>query len=223
MNKEPDWISLRRPHPAGDVPGSRTYVNPETAAAAAMSSNPTTAVTRTVTVDSHELFSQLSTVGYLGKREPVRGLLGSIQEVCDGTIRVWRDWLSKQCQSKRWTDGEQIVIHHDVPGEPSGPEGKARSGSFTTVRPQKDTSILWVNNTKGDQVGLKMKVKEQKWQRETPVLFSSDVEVPVSYLVELEGISLHYAFAVSADRFLQRWWCRRHSSYSKWRRRGRKI
>lgn len=182
MNKEPDWISLRRPHPAGDIPGSRTYMTPESVAAtAAKLSDRNNAVTRTVTVDSHELFSQLFTVGYLGKREPLRGLLGSIQEVCDGTIRVWRDWLSKQCQSKKWTDGEPIAIQRDESGEVS-------SGSLSTeTNLRKDSSILWVNNTKGDQVGLKMGVKEKKWQRETPVLFASDIEVPVSYLVEIEG------------------------------------
>lgn len=187
MNKEPDWIALRRPHPAGDIPGTRTWVTPETAAAtAAMMSNPSTAVTRTIHVDSHELFSQLSTVGYLGKREPLRGLLGSIQEVCDGTIRVWRDWLSKQCQSKRWTDGEPVIVHHD--GETTNAKGKAGQGSVTSgPHPREDSSILWVNNTRGEKVGLKMKVKEQKWQRETPILFTSDIEVPVSYLVELEG------------------------------------
>lgn len=187
MNKEPDFYSLRRPHPAGDIPGTRTYVTPETAAAtAAMLSDPKNAVTRTVTVDSHELFSQLSTVGYLGRREPLRGLLGSIQEVCDGTIRVWRDWLSKQCQAKRWTDGEPIVIHHD--GNTPGNKSKSRSGSIAAgTHPREDSSILWVNNTGGEQVGLKMKVKERKLHLDNPILFASDIEVPVSYLVELEG------------------------------------
>ncbi|CZT19526.1 uncharacterized protein RCC_05377 [Ramularia collo-cygni] len=192
MNKEPDFISIRRPHPAGDVPGSRTFVTPETAAAkAALLSDPSAAVTRTITVDSHELFSQLSTVGYLGRREPLRGLLGSIQEVCDGTIRVWRDWLSKHCQSKRWTDGEPIVIHHE--GESA--KGKARSGSLAAgMHPRDDPSILWVNNTRGEQVGLKLKVKEQKWQRDNPILFASDIEVPVSYLVELEEVVVSTTF-----------------------------
>lgn len=174
MNKEPDWISLRRPHPARDIPGSRTWVTPEDAAAtAAMLSDPTSAVTRTISVDAQELFSQLSTVGYLGKREPLRGLLGSIQEVCDGTIRVWRDWLSKHCESKRWTDGEPIAVQHEVVDSTTREKGK--------------DSILWVNNTKGEKVGLKLKVKEQKWNRANPVLFTSDIEVPVSYHVELEG------------------------------------
>lgn len=187
MNKEPDWINLRRPHPAGDVPGSRTYVTPESAAAtAALLSDPSTAVTRSVTIDSNELFSQLSTIGYLGKREPLRGLLGSIAEVCDGTIRVWRDWLSKQCLSKGWADGEPIVVHRDEVR--SGATGNEAAGDISTVlHPREDPSILWVNNTRGDRVGLKMKVKEQQVQRDNATLFASDIELPVSYLVELEG------------------------------------
>lgn len=187
MNKEPDWINLRRPHPAGDVPGSRTYVSPEVAAATfALLSDPGTAVTRIVNVDSDELFSQLSTHGYLGKREPFRGLLGSIANVCDGTIRVWRGWLSKQCQTKRWTDGESIAIHHNG-GSPYEIRREGSGSAAAIVHPRKDPSILWVNNTRGDQVGLKMKVKEQLMQPHNPVLFASDIDNPVSYLVEIEG------------------------------------
>lgn len=83
VNKEPDFRSVPRPHPAGDVPGSNTYLSPEQSAAA-WKSYTEEPVTRAVNVDADMLFSQLETVAYLGRREHTRGLLCSIQEVCEG-------------------------------------------------------------------------------------------------------------------------------------------
>lgn len=184
VNKEPDFRSVPRPHPAGDIPGSNTYMTPEDVAAAWKGDGNDT-VTRTVSVDASFLFSQLETLVYLG-RLGSRGLLIKYVEVCEGTIRVWRDWLARQCESKRWTDGEPIAIHHEEPTSPNS-KGKGRSDSVSsTIDPKKDSNILWVN-TRGDDVGIKFRVKEQKWRRENPVLFASEIEVPVSYPVELEG------------------------------------
>lgn len=190
QRKEPDFKVARR-HPAGDIPGSRTHPT----------SNPTPdenaegdrgVVSETVTVDAHDLFSQLTTQAYLGKREMTRGLLMSIQEVCEGTIRVWRDWLSRQCESKKWTDGDTVVVHHDVSSSPTAARGTARSDSVTGFAdPTKDPSILWVN-TRDESVGIRFRIKEQQWRRANPILYTSDVEVAVSYQVEFEGIlALH--------------------------------
>lgn len=183
VNKEPDFRSVPRPHPAGDIPGSRTY---QADVAAAWKSYADNAVSRSVHIDADMMFSQLEAVAYLGRRESTRGLLFSIQEVCDGTIRVWRDWLARQCESKRWSDGEPVAIRHDDHDGHSG-KIKERSGSMSALLdPHKDPSILWLN-TPGEHVGVKFRVKEQKWRRGNPVLFASDLEVPVSYTVELEG------------------------------------
>jgi hypothetical protein len=157
------------------------------AAAAAMLLDPANAVTRTISVDAHDLFSQLSTVGYLARREPTRGLLSSIQEVCDGTVRVWRDWLSRQCETKRWTDGEPIAVHHDDQDTASASEQRLPKVATSYVDPRKDPSILWINTVR-EQVGIKFRVKEQKWRRDNPVIFTSEAEMPVSYHVELEGM-----------------------------------
>ena len=185
VNKMPDFRTVPRPHPAGDIPGSATYMTPE-ARAAAWKGDGNDAVTRTVAIDANFLFSQLETVAYLGKRESTRGLLFSIQEVCDGTIRVCRDWLSKNCESKRWSNGEPIAVHHD--DQDTEAPGKGRSASIASVYgdPKKDPRILWIN-TGGESVGIKFRVKEQKWRRDNPVLFASEAEVPISYHVELEG------------------------------------
>ncbi|EME44067.1 hypothetical protein DOTSEDRAFT_131105 [Dothistroma septosporum NZE10] len=186
VNKSPDFRTVPRPHLAGDVPGSATFMTPE-ARAAAWKGDGSDAVTRTIAIDANFLFSQLETVSYLGKREATRGLLFSIQEVCDGTIRVWRDWLSKNCESKRWSNGEPIAVHHD--GQDLEATGKGRSASVASVYgdPRKDPRILWINSGV-ECVGIKFRVKEQKWQRDNPVLFASESEVPISYHVELEEI-----------------------------------
>lgn len=180
VTKEPDWLSLPRPHPAGDIPGSRTYVPAE--AAAAKLADAGNAVTRVVSIDADCLFSQLETVAFLGRRQGTAGILCGFVDVCRGTIRVWRNWLSKQCESKRWTDGEQIaIIHEDGDGNRT-----ARSDSITGVTdPHKDPSILWLNTGREDY-GIKFRVKEQKWRRDQPIL-ASEYESPVSYNVELEG------------------------------------
>ncbi|CAK1363801.1 hypothetical protein CB0940_04196 [Cercospora beticola] len=182
VTKEPDWLSIPRPHPAGDIPGSRTYVPAEAAAAKLRDAG--NAVTRTIGIDADCLFSQLETFAFLGRREGTLGIMCNIVEVCRGTIRVWREWLSKQCESKQWTDGEQIaIIHEDDAGN-----RKARSESISYISdPHKDSSILWLN-TGAYESGIKFRVKEQKWRRDQPLFASSSYEIPVSYVVELEEV-----------------------------------
>ncbi|TKA81791.1 hypothetical protein B0A55_02150 [Friedmanniomyces simplex] len=143
-------------------------------------------VTESVTVDAHDLFSQLTTQAYLGKRETTRGFLFSIQEVSEGTIRVWRDWLARQCESKKWTDGDTVIVHHDTPPSVATSKGKGHSDSVTGFEdPTKNPRILWIN-TRDDNVGIKFRVLERTWKRDRPLLYSSDVEVAVSYEVEFE-------------------------------------
>jgi hypothetical protein len=47
--------------------------------------------------------------------------------------------------------------------------------------------VLWIN-TRGEDVGIKFKVKRQQ-QRATnlPLMYSSDIELAVSYVIEFEG------------------------------------
>jgi hypothetical protein len=53
--------------------------------------------------------------------------------------------------------------------------------------PTKDPQVLWIN-TRGEDVGIKFKVKRQQ-QRATnlPLMYSSDIELAVSYVIEFEG------------------------------------
>ncbi|KAM0718413.1 hypothetical protein Q7P37_005483 [Cladosporium fusiforme] len=182
---EPEFKVTRR-HPAGDVPGSRTWQDTTVRPAVLDVDN---IVRDTITVDAHELFSQLITVAYLGRREGTRGLLCSLQEVGEGTIRVWRDWLSRNCESRTFSDQSTVVIHHGGSSSEGPEKGKGRADSvIDTCDPTNDPQVLWIN-TRGEDVGVKLKVKRKKQQAaNTPLLYSSDIELSVSYAIEFEEV-----------------------------------
>ncbi|KXS99852.1 hypothetical protein AC579_9482 [Pseudocercospora musae] len=184
MNQEPDWLSIPRPHPAGDIPGSRSYVAAD--AVKTKLANAGSVVSRTIGIDADFSFSQLETMAYLGKRESTRGLLCSVQEICRGTIRVWRHWLADHCESKKWSDGETVNIIRDDDETATSSRSKANSAA-NAMDPRRDSTILWLN-TGGGNAGIKFRVKEQKWRRDIPVLFASEMDAPVSYQVELEEV-----------------------------------
>lgn len=184
QRRQPE-TTFRRWVVPGDIPGSRTYQSSNPSQASA---DPNAAVTQVVTIDAHEIFSQLSTLAYLDRREFTLGPIFHRRQVSEGHIRIWRNWLSDQCESKSWTDGEPIAVYHDVPTSPTV-KGKARSDSVTNpLPPSRDPSILWVDS-RDENVGIKFRVKERIWRRNAPISsFSSDIECAVSYLVELEGM-----------------------------------
>ena len=210
QREEPDSFARPRRHPAVDIPGSRTWAVSNQVPQAQDNDR----VTETVTVDAHDLFSQLSTSVYLGRREPRRGLLDSIQNVSEGTIRVWRNWLSEQCETKTFSDGTPVTVHHDSSSQRDKKESMGRGNvSDPKEDPRRDKSILWIN-TRDDNIGIKFKVKEKKWRRTTamPILFESDVEVAVSYEVEFEGrFSVQYCHLIDALKKIQLTWSQRSS------------
>lgn len=169
----------QRRHPAGDVPGSRTH--PDSAQARLVEYHES--VAETVTVDANDLFTQLSTTSYLGKRGP-RGLLMTIQDVTEGTIRVWRDWLSKRCESRSWSNQDAVTI---IRGDGSSSSSTQTGTRMGISDPTNDPAVLWVN-TRDNLLGIKFRVKERKWQRTaTPLIYSSDIEIAASYEVVFEG------------------------------------
>ena len=185
QRRPPEETSQVRWKVPGDIPGSRTHQSSNPQAAAF---DPNEAVCFTITVDSQEVFSQLSCLAYLGRREFTQGVMFSIQQVGEGHIRIWRHWLSEHCETKTWTDGEPIAIYHDTPTSPQA-KGKGRSDSvMNAIPPGKDPSVLWIDS-RDENVGIKFRVRERVWRRTAPVSYSSDVEAPVTYKVELEGES----------------------------------
>ncbi|KAF2718623.1 hypothetical protein K431DRAFT_287508 [Polychaeton citri CBS 116435] len=185
QQKEPDPSRGARNF-AGDIPGSRTWKPPNSVQPISrvdLNDN----VTATVTVDANDLFCQLTTSAFLGKRESTRGLLAFIQGISDGTIRVWRNWLAEQCESRTFSGGGKVAVEEARHGSSSGRKRRADSIAGVTD-PKKDASILWIN-TRDDNVGIKFRVLERKVRdSNTPILFESDIEMAASYLVEYEEI-----------------------------------
>ena len=161
-------------HPAIDVRGSRTHPDSREKP---RESGPDDLVSQTVYIDAQDLFSQLETRTTLGKKNFEGSVLTNFLAINKGTIRVWRHWLSDHCESKTWSDGESIAVHH---------EGPACTSDETEAHRPKDPRVLWLNT--GDQnMGLKIRVKEREWHHTNPATMPSDVDAAVSYRVEFEG------------------------------------
>ncbi|KAI0458618.1 F-box domain-containing protein, variant [Xylaria acuta] len=114
-----------------------------------------------VNLEAGELFTQLCAVTNLVKVGPRRGLFLSIDNVTDGVIRVWRDWLREQAE-RSTTEQQQV-------GQ----------------RCPDDSSILWVDTSKN--VGVKFRVLSRE-ESQTPLLLSQDEDPPVSYTLEYQEL-----------------------------------
>jgi len=172
-------LAVRR-HPAGDIPGSRTH--PSSSASQSRhrktgdGSSAEELVRQLVSLDSHELFTQLCAQIHLTKLGPRNGLFRCFVEVEEGVVRVWRGWLRDRA----------------VGGEEGGGKGKQREG-LEEVRVEKE-GILWVKP--GENVGLRFKVREKIFRREVPVLLRVDEEVAVTYEIEYEGKVFEFSWAI---------------------------
>jgi hypothetical protein len=179
---------LPRRHPAGDVPGSRTY-NSTSASTANSSSAPALTsqtlpesdqdeedetVRQMLHLDSHELFTQLCTTANLVKIGPRSGLFRCFVGLEEGVIRVFREWLSRMAQ----------VVDNDGNIRMTLPTSDIHVDSIAGDK------ILWLTPQK--HVGLRFKVRERRIQRRTPVLWYAEEEVAVSYEIEYEGMYHFY-------------------------------
>lgn len=117
-------------------------------------------IKRAVHLEEFEDFSQLCTVVNLVKVVPNSSMLLSAVTIEDGTVRVWRDWLKDQSNHK-----DKLGISSNDPN---------------------NTRILWADTN--ENVGLKLRVREKRWNRFLPVLVHKDEELAVSYELEIEGM-----------------------------------
>lgn len=159
----------RRPHPAGDIPGSRT-------SDAAISSRRSDAgiVKHNVSLDAHENFSQLLFNTSLVQIGPRRGVFSDIVPVIEKkTFRVFRQWLAEGAQETKEADRN---TSRELPGEMESTNGKSYGNSET----------VWLDEDK-KTAGFKIRIEERKWRRETPILLHKDEEQAVSYSLELNG------------------------------------
>jgi hypothetical protein len=152
----------RRWHPAGDIPGSRTW---DAALASTSNRDPDAGadtVTQKVKLEAGDLLTQLCAVTNLVKVEPRRGLISERVELSEGIIRIWRDWLATRSKQDT-TDAHKAIYLHVL----------------------EDERILWAND--GQNVGIKLRVRRQKRNHDQPILFSSEDELAVGYTIEYEG------------------------------------
>jgi len=126
-------------------------------------------VKQVLSLEGHELFTQLCAVATLVRPGPRRGLFSSIQPIEEGVVRVWREWL-------------RMMVDDGIPEVGSGAQAERQEvGSATKER------ILWIDLKKN--VGLRLKVSQWEWRRDMPVLWKADEDdVAVSYEVEYQGM-----------------------------------
>jgi hypothetical protein len=166
----------RRVKRPGDIPGSRTY--PGTAKDKFKGE----VVKQTLSLEGHELFTQLMAQAHLSKIGPYNGLFTSFVEVEEGVLRVWREWLKDAAAKGSNADSQQETVEH---------KGKGKQAVNEIVEETVDLSddrILWVGPSKN--TGIRFNVRERKLRRDTPILIRNDEDLPVSYDVELYGTFL---------------------------------
>ncbi|KAI4229218.1 MAG: hypothetical protein L6R36_001067 [Xanthoria steineri] len=155
---------VSRPHPAGDVLGSRTNPVAEASSSTAEEQR-LDLVTHNISLDVHELFTQLSITAALVQVGPRRGVFLSFIDVVDKrTPRVWRDWLDQRARKGRLSVSEEQMENVD---------GQAHS-------------MIWADQ--GKTMGLKVQVKRKKWRGQAPVLVHRDEDPAISYSLDLEEL-----------------------------------
>ncbi|KAJ8119301.1 hypothetical protein ONZ43_g3720 [Nemania bipapillata] len=114
-----------------------------------------------VNLEAGDLFTQLCAVTNLVKIGPRRGLFLSIDNVSDGVIRVWREWLREQA--------ERSATEQQRDGQ---------------TRPD-DSSILWIGSSKDVGVRFRVTAKEEG---QVPLLLGQNEDPPVSYTLEYQEL-----------------------------------
>lgn len=166
-SRRDDCTGNIRPHPAGDVPGSRTHPIVQGSASKADVGN-SDLVTHKVFLDSHEPFTQLSITAALVQVGPRRGVFVSFIDVVDKkNPRIWRNWLEENARI------------------PTTSRRKGNQVNEDEHQRTESTHIIWADT--GKTLGLKVRVKENKWRTDTPILLHRDEDQAISYSLEFEG------------------------------------
>lgn len=171
----------RQRHSAGDVPG---YPNVNNTFPTASSSNEADIPSQIVSLESHELFSQLCTIANLVKAVPNVGFLLSCITIGEGVIRIWRDWLAERAVLPR-SKGESSL-------------GTYSRTAVSNVASFEDRDrILWLDN--GRNVGIRLRVIERE-DLGTPILMRADEDAHVAYSIEYEGMLLDSGIFIYSQR-----------------------
>jgi hypothetical protein len=162
---------VKRP---GDIPGSRTY--PGTAQDKFQGE----VVKQTLSLEGHELFTQLMTQAHLSKIGPYNGLFTSFVEVEEGVLRVWREWLDNASAKSSGSDLQQDTTGQDGNGKQPVKQSAEDTADLT------DERILWVGLAKN--TGIRFNVRQTKPRGDVPILIRNDEDLPVSYDIEFYGM-----------------------------------
>lgn len=165
----------RRVRPPGDVPGSRTF--PGTTQERFEGDT----VKQILSLDGHELFTQLVAQSHLVKIGPKHGLFTYPVEIEEGVIRVWREWLRDMS-----ANGQGVTTKEEKVEVAETDKGKAPATEASQHDHVGDSRILWVSPSKN--TGIRFNVRERKLRRDIPILVRADEEdMPVTYEIEYEG------------------------------------
>ena len=140
---------------------------------------------QTLSLDGHELFTQLCAHSHLVKLGPRHGLFTCFVQIEEGVIRVWRKWLKDIAEKKSSTTA--TVQENFV--EEIGKGKEVVREIQDEKRSVHDENILWVDPAKKN-TGLRFSVKEKKLRRNVPILIRADEDTPVSYEIEYDGKDL---------------------------------
>lgn len=160
--KDPE-PKIHRPHPAGDVPGSRT----SEVANRIREPFERNTVTQNVSLEAHELFMQLRFLVAVVQTGPRRGFFLSVENIIDKTQRIFRNWLAEKAKAteKHMTGA---------------------SDSVANKLGREADNTLWVDQDK--KVGLRVRVEERKGRKDSPILVYKDEDQAISYSLELEEL-----------------------------------
>lgn len=164
----------RRVRP-GDVPGSRTF--PGTVQDRYKGEK----VKQILSLEAHELFTQLVAQANLVKIGPRHGLFTCFVEVEEGVLRVWKDWLEDMAGKGKERSAE--IARQMV--EEVGRGKEVVQEVCEDDMDVEDGRILWVSGSKN--TGIRFNVRDRKFRRDTPILFRADESMPVSYEIEFDG------------------------------------
>ncbi|KAL5383357.1 hypothetical protein DPSP01_006043 [Paraphaeosphaeria sporulosa] len=166
---------VRRP---GDIPGSRTHPG------IMQYGYEGDTVKQILSLDGHELFTQLVAQSHLVKTGPRHELFTYPVEIEEGVIRVWREWLRDMATKSQSKEIKEEKVELAGPGK-----GKAPTTEASQADDVGDSRVLWVSPNKN--TGIRFNVRERKLKREIPILVRADEEdLPVSYEIEYDELLL---------------------------------
>lgn len=125
-----------------------------------------------ISLESHELFSQLCTIANLVKTIPNSDFILSCVTIGEGVIRVWRDWLAERAI---WPERRNIRLT-DI--------DEASTELENVGAAEEKSRILWLDNA--NNVGIRVRVIERE-DLSAPVLLGVGEDAYVSYNIEYEG------------------------------------